>query len=74
MIRDLNLFPFKKKLNGLAHKETAKRYYRDTYKYEWYAEGNWKLLLNVKSYRYSMEFSAANLKQTQFSTFSLYNI
>lgn len=49
MIRDLNLFPFKKKLNGLAHKETAKRYYRDTYTYEWYAEGNWKLLLNVKS-------------------------
>lgn len=47
-IRVLKWFPFEKKLNGLACKETAKRYYKDIHTYEWYAEGNWKLLLNVK--------------------------
>lgn len=67
MITDQTLFPFEKKL---ACKETAKReYHRGTYKYEWYAEGNWKLSLNVRSEKYPMEFSAANFKQTQLSIF-----
>lgn len=74
MIRDQKWFPFEKKLNGLAWKETAKReYHRDTYKYELHAEGNWKLSLNVRSEKYPMEFSAANFKQIQLSTF-LYNM
>lgn len=69
MIRVLKWFPFENKLSGLDFKETAKRYHRDTHKYEWYAEGNWKSLLSVKSKKYPMEFSAANFKETQVNTF-----
>lgn len=70
MITDKKWFPFEKKLNGLACKEMAMReYHRDMYKYEWYAEGNWKLSLNVRSEKYPMEFSVANFKQTHLRTF-----